>query len=280
MSGFDAFAHAMTTISTGGFSTHNTSLANFNSSYIEFVCILFMFIGSLPFVVYLKITHGDWKSLFKDDQIKLFIFILLILFLITTFWLKVNFNESTFYSFRIAIFNITSIFTGTGYTNANYSSWGGFGLVIMFIIMFIGGCAGSTTGGIKIFRLLLLFRISTNQIKRLTHPHGVFITSFNEKSVDEDTSNSIMIFFFMYILIFIISSILLSLYDLDFITAMSAAASAISNVGPGLGGTIGPDGNYASLPAPAKWILAITMLIGRLELFTFLALLSVTFWKK
>ena len=280
MSGFDAFAHAMTTISTGGFSTHNASLANFNSSYIEFVCILFMFIGSLPFVVYLKITHGDWKSLFKDDQIKLFIFILLILFLITTFWLKVNFNENTFYSFRIAIFNITSIFTGTGYTNANYSNWGGFGLVIMFIIMFIGGCAGSTTGGIKIFRLLLLFRISTNQIKRLTHPHGVFITSFNEKSVDEDTSNSIMIFFFMYILIFIISSILLSLYDLDFITAMSAAASAISNVGPGLGGTIGPDGNYASLPTIAKWILAITMLIGRLELFTFLALLSVTFWKK
>ena len=280
MSGFDAIAHAMTTISTGGFSTYNDSLANFSSIKIEFISVMFMIIGSLPFVVYLKLTHGDWKSLFKDDQIKLFFSLLIFLILITTFWLTINYNNDFIDSFRIAIFNITSILTGTGYTSYNYNVWGGFGLIIMLTIMFIGGCAGSTTGGIKIFRLQLLFRGANAQIKKLTHPHGVFITSFNKKSVGEETFNSIMIFFFVYILVFIISSIMLSLYNLDFLTSMSAAASAISNVGPGLGSVIGPDGNYSSLPNGPKWILSITMLIGRLELFTFLVLLSSSFWKK
>ena len=280
MTSFDAFAHAMTTISTGGFSTHDNSFANFDSINIELISFLFMIIGSLPFVVYLKMTHGDLKSIFKDEQIKLFILILLLLIIVTTFWLKLKFNENTFYSFRVVIFNITSILTGTGYTSANYNIWGGFGLVIMFIIMFIGGCAGSTTGGIKIFRLQLLFRGAKTQIKKLTHPHGVFITSFNGKTVGEDTYNSIMGFFFMYILIFISAAILLSFFNLDFITALSAAASAISNVGPGLGAIIGPTGNYLSLPTEAKWILSITMLIGRLELLTFLVLLSGSFWKK
>ena len=280
MSSFDAFAHAMTTISTGGFSTHDNSFANFDSINIELISFLFMIIGSLPFVVYLKMTHGDLKSIFKDEQIKLFILILFLLIIVTTFWLKLKFNENTFYSFRVVIFNITSILTGTGYTSANYNIWGGFGLVIMFIIMFIGGCAGSTTGGIKIFRLQLLFRGAKTQIKKLTHPHGVFITSFNGKTVGEDTYNSIMGFFFMYILIFISAAILLSFFNLDFITALSAAASAISNVGPGLGAIIGPTGNYISLPTEAKWILSITMLIGRLELLTFLVLFSGSFWKK
>ncbi len=280
MSVFDAIAHSMTTISTGGFSTHNTSLAYFNSYNIELVSILFMIVGSLPFVIYLKMTHGDWKSLINDDQIKLFFLILLLLIVITTYWLKQNYDENILYSLRITAFNITSILTGTGYTSSNYGIWGGFGLVIMFFIMFIGGCAGSTTGGIKIFRLQLLFRGAKTQIKKLTHPHGVFITSFNGKSVGEDTFNSIMGFFFMYILTFIISTLLLSFFNLDFLTALSAAASAISNVGPGLGSIIGPTGNYDLIPVETKWILSLTMLIGRLELFTFLVLLSVSFWKR
>jgi trk system potassium uptake protein TrkH len=280
MSFFDAIAHAMTTISTGGFSTHNASLAYFDSVNIELVSILFMIIGSLPFVIFLKMAHGEWKTLFKDDQIKLFFLILLFLVLITTYWLKQNFHDNILYSLRITTFNITSILTGTGYTSSNYGMWGGFGLVVMLFIMFIGGCAGSTTGGIKIFRLLLLFRGAKTQIKKLTHPHGVFVTTFNDKTVGEDTFNSIMGFFFMYILTFIFSTILLSFFHLDFLTSLSAAASAISNVGPGLGSIIGPTGNYASIPNEAKWILSITMLIGRLELFTFLVLLSVSFWKK
>ena len=158
--------------------------------------------------------------------------------------------------------------------------WGSFGLVIMIIIMFIGGCAGSTTGGIKIFRLQLLFRGSKTQIRKLTQPHGVFVTSFNGQTVSDQTFNSIMGFFFMYILIFILAAISLSFFNLDFLTSFSAAASAISNVGPGLGSVIGPDSNYGALPEGAKWILSFTMLIGRLELFTFLVLISISFWKK
>ena len=281
MSGFDAIAHSMTTISTGGFSTHNSSIGIFNSTAIELIAIIFMIIGSLPFVIYLKVIHSKNILLFKDEQIKLFVFILIVLIILTVLWLQDTLeNHSLFYLIKISTFNITSILTGTGYTSTNYNTWGSFGLVIMIIIMFIGGCAGSTTGGIKIFRLQLLFRGAKIQIKKLTHPHGVFLTTFNGKSVSDDAFNSIMGFFFMYILIFILASITLSFFNLDFLTAFSAAASAISNVGPGLGSNIGPYSNYSSLPNGAKWILSLTMLIGRLELFTFLVLLSVNFWKK
>lgn len=281
MNGFDAITHAMTTISTGGFSTHNSSFAYFDSLNIEIISILFMIIGSLPFVVFLKFIHGDRESIFKDDQIKLFFIILLILITITSIWLNLSkefFNLS--YSIRISIFNITSVLTGTGFTSYDYNLWGSFGLVIMIIIMFIGGCAGSTTGGIKIFRLQLLFRGVKTQIKRLTQPHGVFITTFNGRSVTDDTYNSIMGFFFVYILVFILASVALSLFNLEFLTAFSAAASAISNVGPGLGNDIGPSANYSSIPSGAKWILSVTMLVGRLELFTFLVIFSISFWKK
>ena len=280
MSGFDAIAHSMTTISTGGFSTYNSSLGNFNSISIELVCVLFMIVGSLPFVVYLKFIHGNLKSIFEDEQIKVFFYILIFSVLVMVFWLENNINDNLLHSVRTSLFNITSILTGTGYTTSNYNAWGGFGLMIMLSIMFIGGSAGSTTGGIKIFRLLLLFRMARIQIKKLTHPHGVFITSFNSKPVGEDTFNSIMVFFFIYIIVFIFSAILLSFFNLDFLTALSASASAISNVGPGLGEIIGPNGNYSSLQKEAKWILSITMIIGRLELFTFLALISISFWKK
>ncbi len=280
MSGFDSVAHAMTTIATGGFSTHNDSFGSFNSASIEWISVLFMIIGSLPFVVYLKSIHGNWRSFFYDDQIKLFFILTIIIIIITTIWLSINHSENYLELFRIAAFNITSILTGTGYSSSDYSLWGGFGLVIMFIIMFIGGCAGSTTGGVKIFRLQLLFRAAQSQIKKLTQPHGVFITSFNGKSVDEDVFNSVMGFFFMYILIFILTSIFLSFLGLDFLTAISASASAISNVGPGLGDVIGPSGNYSILNNQAKWVLSFTMLVGRLEIFTFLVLLSMSFWKK
>ena len=222
----------------------------------------------------------NWKTFFNDDQIKLFFALTIVIILLTTFWLSFNSSENYLYLFRISAFNITSILTGTGYSSSDFSLWGGFGLVIMFIIMFIGGCAGSTTGGIKIFRLQLLFRAARSQIKKLAHPHGVFVTTFNQKTVVEETFNSVMSFFFIYILIFIIAAVLLSFLGLDFLTAISASASAISNVGPGLGNVIGPSGNYSILPTEAKWILSITMLVGRLEIFTFLVLLSVSFWKR
>ncbi len=280
MSSFDSVIHAMTTISTGGYSNYNQSLGYFNSFSIEITSIIFMLIGSLPFVLYLQLLHRQQKLIFNDDQIKLFFVILIIIILLTTIWLHLNQSLNLIASFRIAIFNITSILTGTGYTSSNFSNWGSFGTVIMMVIMFIGGCAGSTTGGIKIFRLQILFRGAMTQIKKLTKPHAVIIMRFNGKTVNENTYNSVMGFFFMYILLFILSAISLSFFNLDFLTAFSAAASAISNVGPGIGNTIGPSGNYSSLADGAKWILAITMIIGRLEIFTVLVLLSVNFWKK
>ncbi len=279
MSFFDSTIHAMTTISTGGFSNYNESFAYFDSFKIEIISVIFMLIGSLPFVLYLQFLHKQKKSFIKDDQIKLFFVILFIIVFLTTLWLFRNQSTDILSSFRISLFNITSILTGTGYTSSNFSNWGSFGNVIMIIIMFIGGCAGSTTGGIKIFRLQILFRGAINQIKKLTQPHAVLVMRFNGNPVNENTYNSVMGFFFMYIFLFIISAISLSFFDMDFLTAFSAAASAISNVGPGLGDIVGPAGNYFLLDNGAKWILSLTMIIGRLEIFTVLVLLSINFWK-
>ncbi len=279
MSGFDSVIHAMTTISTGGFSNHDQSFSYFDSIRIETISVVFMIIGSLPFVLYLQFIHKQKINLLKDDQIKLFFILVFTIVFLTTIWLKINLSNDLFSSFRIAMFNIVSILTGTGYSNNNFSNWGSYGIVIMMIIMFIGGCAGSTTGGIKIFRLQILFRGASSQIKKLTQPHAVFLMRFNGKTVNENTYNSIVGFFFMYIFLFVISAISLSFFNLDFLTAFSAAASAISNVGPGIGNIVGPSGNYFSLDNGAKWILAITMIIGRLEIFTVLVLLSANFWK-
>ena len=239
-----------------------------------------MILGSLPFVIFIQFIHGQKMTIFKDDQIQLFLFLLLIIIFVTSIWLVNYLKVDIFQSIRIATFNITSILTGTGYTSSNYNDWGGFGLVIILMIMFIGGCAGSTTGGIKIFRFQILFRGVRLQIKKLTKPHAVFFMKFNNKTVTENTYTSIISFFFIYVLLFIFTSVSLSLFGLDFLTALSASASAISNVGPGIGEIIGPNGNYASINNISKWILAITMLVGRLEIFTILVLFSKNFWKK
>ncbi len=279
MSPFDSIVHAMTTISTGGFSSHNESFGYFNSFKIETISIIFMIIGSLPFVLYIQFFHNQQKSILKDDQVKLFFIISAITIIITTFWIQNTKSLDILTSFRMSLFNIISILTGTGYSSNNFSNWGSFGLVIMMIIMFIGGCAGSTTGGIKIFRLQILFRGAISQIKKLTHPHAVIVMRFNGKAVNENTYNSVMGFFFMYIFLFILSAISLSFFNLDFLTAFSSAASAISNVGPGLGDIVGPSSNYSDINNGAKWILSATMIVGRLEIFTVLVLFSANFWK-
>ena len=280
MNAFDSLIHSMTTISTGGFSNKSLSFGYFDSQTLESISILFMILGSLPFVIFIKFIHGQKNSLFKDDQIRLFIFLLVSIVLISCFWLKHYLNIEWSSALRLTTFNITSILTGTGYTSTNYNNWGGFGLIIILMIMFIGGCAGSTTGGVKIFRFQILFRGVRLQIKKLTQPHAVFLMKFNKKTVTENTYTSIISFFFIYILLFILSSVILSFLGFDFLTALSASASAISNVGPGVGEIIGPNGNYAGINEIGKWVLAFTMLIGRLEIFTILVLFSKNFWKK
>ena len=280
MNAFDSLIHCMTTISTGGFSNKSLSFAYFDSYTLENISVIFMILGSLPFVIFIKFIHGQRMSIFSDDQIKLFIFLLVSVILISLIWLKNYLNIDWFQALRLTSFNITSILTGTGFTSSNYNNWGGFGLIMILMIMFIGGCAGSTTGGVKIFRFQILFRGVRLQIKKLTQPHAVFLMKFNKKTVTENTYTSIISFFFIYVLLFILSSIILSFLGEDFLTALSASASAISNVGPGIGEIVGPNGNYSDIHYLGKWVLAITMLVGRLEIFTILVLFSKNFWKK
>ena len=179
MSAFDSLIHCMTTISTGGFSNHSLSFEYFNSYSLENLSVMFMVLGSLPFVIFIQFIHGQKMSIFKDDQVKLFLFLLILIIFVTLVWLKNYLNIDWLQALRLATFNITSILTGTGYTSSNYNNWGGFGLIIILMIMFIGGCAGSTTGGIKIFRFQILFRGVRLQVKKLTKPHAVFLMKFN-----------------------------------------------------------------------------------------------------
>ena len=278
MSGFDAVAHAMTTIATGGFSTYNNSIAHFNSVTIEYIGVVFMLVGSLPFVLYLRAVRGNIKPLFRDDQVRLFLVIIGIAILSISYYRFASGVEIGL-ALREATFNVVSIITGTGYTTADYGAWGPFALIAFFFLMFIGGCAGSTTCGIKVFRFQVLYATAVAQIRRLLEPHGVYLAYYNRKPIPEEVSASVMAFFFLYALSYVFIAVGLGLSGVDFLTAASGAATAISNVGPGLGQTIGPSGTFTNLPDSAKWLLSAGMLLGRLELFTVIVLLVPSFWR-
>ena len=278
MSGFDAIAHAMTTIATGGFSTYDASLAHFNSPAIEYIGVVFMLIGSMPFVLYLRALRGNAKPLFRDDQVRLFLLIVIIAILSIAYYRYASGVEIGA-ALRESAFNVVSIITGTGYVTADYSGWGSFALIGFFFLMFVGGCAGSTTCGIKVFRFQVLFATAVMQIRRLLEPHGVYLAYYNREPIPEEVSASVMAFFFLYALSYVAIAVGLGLSGVDFLTAASGAATAISNVGPGLGPTIGPAGTFATLPEQAKWLLSAGMLLGRLELFTVIVLLIPSFWR-
>ena len=280
MSFFDSFTHAMTTIATGGFSNYNESIGYFNNFYIELTSIIFILSGSIPFLAYLKFINGNRNILFSDTQIKSFFKIILFSIAILFFYLAIVNRNFTDISLMSVSFNVISILTGTGYVTENFSNWGNFPLLFFLILMFIGGCAGSTTCGIKIFRVQILYQFFSNQIKKIIFPHGIFNTKYEKQNIDEKFMSSVITFIYLYILIFFISTALLSLTGLDFVTSISAAATSISNVGPGLGDLIGPNGNFSSLSDYSKWILSLTMILGRLELFAILVLFLPSFWRK
>jgi len=280
MNFFDSIAHAMTTIATGGFSTHNESIGYFKNSNIEIVATIFIILGSIPFISYLKFIKGNKKIFFQDIQIKgliyLFVFSTFIMFL----YLLFNNNSNLLIEkIRIASFNVVSILSGTGYVTNDFSLWGKFPLIFFLFLMFIGGCAGSTACGIKIFRFQLLFLFINNQIKKIIYPNSVFILKYNTQKITDDYMNSVIIFIFSYLFIFILIAMLLSITGLDFLSSISGAATSISNVGPGLGEVIGPNGNFKSVPEISKWILSFGMLLGRLELFAVLILFFPSFWR-
>ncbi len=277
MGKFDSLTHSMTTIATGGFSNYNQSIGYFNSIYIEISSMIFIILGSIPFIAYIKFLNGNKKIFTNDTQIKSFLKIIILSVIILSFYLVLTNNEN--YSFRSIFFNTISILTGTGYVNAEFDSWGSFPITIFLTLMFIGGCAGSTTCGVKIFRIQILYLFILNQLKKIIYPKGVFLIKYDQNSVDEKFIASIISFIFFYFVIFFILAALLSLTGLDFITALSGAATSISNVGPGLGPIIGPNGDFSSLPDISKWVLSVGMILGRLELFAILVLFLPSFWK-
>lgn len=277
MSIFDSLTHSMTTIATGGFSNYNESIGYFNSIPIEIASMLFIILGSLPFIVYIKFINGNKRIFTTDIQIRTFIKIILIAIIILSIYLI--FYDGTKFNLRSIFFNVISILTGTGYVNAEFDGWGSFALVLFLALMFIGGCAGSTTCGIKIFRIQILYLFISNQLKKIIYPKGVFVMKYDKNVIDNKFISSIISFIYLYFVIFFILAALLSLTGLDFVTAISGAATSISNVGPGLGNIIGPNGNFSTLPDISKWILTIGMILGRLELFAILVLFIPSFWR-
>jgi len=279
MSAFDSITHSMTTIATGGFSNYNESIGYFNSLSIEISSMVFIILGSLPFIAYLKFLNGNKKIFFSDVQIKSFIkiivFSIILLFIYSLFQNK-DFSQI---NIRVIFFNVISILTGTGYVTGEFDSWGNFPLIFFLTLMFIGGCAGSTTCGIKIFRIQILYLFISNQLKKIIYPKGVFLIKYDKNTVDDKFMASIISFIFLYLVIFFLITAFLSLSGLDFVTSISGAATSISNVGPGLGSIIGPNGNFSSLPGVSKWILSLGMILGRLELFAILVLFLPSFWR-
>ena len=274
---FDSLTHSMTTIATGGFSNYNQSIGFFDSISIEISAMIFIILGSLPFIAYIKFLSGNKKIFFSDIQIKTFLKIIIFSIVILSIYL--NLSNSDQINLRSIFFNVISVLTGTGYVNAQYDDWGSFPIVLFLGLMFIGGCAGSTTCGIKIFRIQILYSFISNQLKKIIYPKGIFVLKYNQSPVDNKFIASIISFIYMYLVIFFVITALLSLTGLDFITSISGAATSISNVGPGLGNIIGPNGNFSSLPDFSKWILTLGMILGRLELFAILVLFLPSFWR-
>jgi len=279
MNTFDSLTHSMTTIATGGFSNYNESIGYFNSPSIEISSMVFIILGSLPFIAYIKFLNGNKKIFTSDVQIKSFIKIIIFSIILLFIYSLFQNNDQSQIGIRAIFFNVISILTGTGYVTGEFDDWGNFPLIYFLTLMFIGGCAGSTTCGIKIFRIQILYLFIVNQLKKIIYPRGIFVIKYDKNKVDNKFMASIISFIFLYLVIFFLITAFLSLSGLDFVTSISGAATSISNVGPGLGSIIGPSGNFSSLPEISKWILSLGMILGRLELFAILVLFLPSFWR-
>ncbi len=275
---FNAVCHSFTTMATGGFSTKNRSLESFNNPGLEIVCIIFMFAAGINFSLHYRLFNGKIKSFFKDREFLTYFSILFITTIFISLCLYANgqtFSESLLDS----AFQTTSIMTTTGYSNTNFDQWPAFSTILLFILMFIGGSAGSTGGGIKCVRIMLLLKMVYREFITMIHPHAVTSVKIAGKSVSQTILRSICVFVVCYLLLFIFGSLFMSLCGLDFLTAVSSTAASLGNIGPGLSG-VGPYENYQFIPDFGKWVLISLMLLGRLEIFTILIIFIPEFWKK
>ncbi len=279
MSGFDALCHAMTTVATGGFANYDASFAAFPPQ-VHYVAAAFMVLGALPFIRFVQMSRGNFGALHRDSQARAFVIIVLGAAALIALWLALHDRHVGETAFRQALFNVTSVITGTGYASGPFDAWGGFPVALFFVIPLIGGCTGSTSCSAKVFRYQILFAALWLQIKRIHNPHGVFPLRYQGRPVEPEVVSSIMGFFFVFACSLAIWAILLSLIGLDTITAISGSVAALTNLGPGLGPVIGPEGNFAPLPDTAKWLLSFGMLLGRLEFLSVLVLLTPVFWQR
>lgn len=279
MTPFEAMVHAMTTISTGGFSTSDSSVGIFNSPLIDALVTLGMLVGSLPFILFLKTLRGDRRALIRDSQVQGYLSLVALSVVAITGWMWIHGGMPLPQAFRYASFNVVSVVSGTGYATTDYGLWGTFAVAVLFFLMFAGGCTGSASGGIKMYRLLILYAATRTQIHYLFQPHGVFIPYFNRRPVPDEVITSVLAFFYIYVLFFALLSVGCAAVGMDIVSALSGVATAMGNVGPGFGAIIGPAGTFQPLPDAAKWLLAAGMFLGRLELFTIIVLFSRSFWR-
>lgn len=278
MGGFDALVHALTTVSTGGMATSDSSFSEIGAA-AHYVAVVFMILAALPFVRYVQLMAGDPAPLWRDSQVRGFFLTLGVLVLVMTAFLMRDFHDDHELAFRESLFNIVSIMSGTGFASADYMEWGAFPVTAFFFIGLIGGCAGSTACSVKIFRYQIMISSIRSQVMRLHSPHSVVVTRYQGKPLTNEVLGSVMSFFLAFIVGLGVLSVLLGMTGLDFITSVSGAATAIANIGPGLGDQIGPSGNFAGLNDTAKWLLAIAMLVGRLEVMAVFTLFTVVFWR-
>jgi trk system potassium uptake protein TrkH len=283
MGWFDAFNHAITAIGTGGFSTYDASFGHFasyrNADALLWIAIIAMLAGSMPFVAYIRIAKGNPGALFSDIQVRAFLLFLTAAVMLVTLTRVFSDNVNFANAFKHAVFNVVSVVSTTGFASEDYQSWGAFAVSAFFVLTFVGGCSGSTAGGIKIYRLQILWRLALAHLSKMVSPNRVHVVRYGERKVESDVAYSILAFLVVLLFTVTASTIALAWLGLDFVTALTSSAQAVSNVGPGLGAIVGPVGNYSSLPDAAKWILSFAMIVGRLEYFTIFVLLVPAFWR-
>ncbi|MBI4810502.1 MAG: TrkH family potassium uptake protein [Ignavibacteriales bacterium] len=279
LSFFEALNHTFATMATGGFSTKNASVAHFNSPYIDIVITIFMFMAGVNFVLHYRGLNGDVKSYFKNSEFLFYSGLTILAIILTSVFLLFHGNYSSIGEvLRFSSFQVVSIFTTTGFATADYELWPIAIQFFLFLLMFIGGCAGSTGGGIKNMRLLILLRNGTVELRKLIHPKAILPVRFNGRIVPQEIINNILALFAIFITTFVIATIIMTALGLDIISAMGAVVASLSNIGPGMG-SVGPTDNYSHIPILGKWILSACMIIGRLEFFTVLVIFSRVFWK-
>jgi trk system potassium uptake protein TrkH len=279
MSKFDAIVHAMATISTGGFANYDASFGHFDNYALHISGALFMFLGGMPFILFVKYVNRGEFEFFKDSQVRTYTGFVVILTAMVTWYLWQNDTYTLAESFKYALFNIVSVITTTGFATTDYTLWGAFPVGVFFFLTYVGATAGSTAGGIKMLRINIAYEVVNRHFKTLIYPNGAFGAKYQGKPITNDVIEGVITFLFLYVLTNVVISVALTMTGLDILTSVTAAATAIANVGPGLGNIVGPAGNFSSLSDNAKWILSLGMLLGRLEFMTILVIFTPAFWK-